>query len=128
MGVNAVEVYEKAAPYKAGAAITAGQGVKITGPDATGDTEGTVIPHAVGADGATYGGVALTDAAVGAVVSVYIGAGLIEVTASAAIAAGVDVEPAAGGQFATKAGGVRVGRAFTGATGAGKKFLLRQTY
>lgn len=128
MGVNAVEVYEKAVPFKAGAAITAGQGVKITGADATGDTEGTVAPHAAGADGASYAGVALTDAAVGAVVSVYIGSGVIEVAASAAVAAGADVEPAAGGQFATKAAGIRVGRAFTGASGAGKKFLIRQTY
>ena len=64
-------------------------------------------------------GVAGNDAAVGGLVRVVRGASrVVRVTAAGAIAAGAEVQVGAGGAVSTKAAGVAVGYAVTGAADA----------
>lgn len=81
----------KAIPLTAGAAITAGQVVELTGDEKVGPTGG-VSTKVIG--------VALMDAAANERVTV-ITEGVVEVTAAGAISAGDKVQSATGGKVAT---------------------------
>ncbi|BBY95180.1 hypothetical protein MGALJ_48490 [Mycobacterium gallinarum] len=100
---------------QATAAVTAKRFLAISG-DRTAGGNISVAPAA--AAGRTCG-VAGNDAAVGELVRVVRGGGrVVRVTASGAIAAGAEVQVGANGMAATKAAGVAVGYAITGAADA----------
>lgn len=105
----------KSATFTAGAGITGGQLLAFTGPD-------TVSPTAAGP--ANFAGVAGHDAASGAQVTVYMGAGLIhETPITAGVAAGTLLYAGASGQVTGTAGAnygaVAVGVATRTVSGAG---------
>ncbi|WP_456478131.1 DUF2190 family protein [Geoglobus ahangari] len=105
----------------AGAAITAGQLVELTGDE-------TVSPASAGSTKVL--GVAMKDAAAGELVTV-ITEGVVRVTAAGAITAGTKVQAAAGGQVdawsAAAAGDSAkiVGLAITSAAAAGDKVKIK---
>ena len=105
----------------AGAAITAGQLVELTGDE-------TVAPASAGSTKVL--GVAMKDAAAGELVTV-ITEGVVEVTAAGAVSAGSKVQAAANGQVsawsATAAGDSAklVGVALTSAAAAGDKIKIK---
>ncbi|ORW02481.1 capsid cement protein [Mycobacterium kyorinense] len=100
---------------QATAAVTAKRFLAISG-DRTAGGNISVAPAA--AAGRTCG-VAGNDAAVGELVRVVRGGGrVVRVTAAGAIAAGAEVQVGANGMAATKAAGVAVGYAITGAADA----------
>ncbi|WP_111512238.1 capsid cement protein [Mycobacterium kyogaense] len=93
-------------------AVTARRFVKISG----NRTNGGNVAVTAAAAGDRALGVAGHDAAVGDLVRVVRGASrVVKVTASGAIAAGAEVQVGANGTAATKAAGVAVGYAITGA-------------
>ncbi|POX90639.1 DUF2190 domain-containing protein [Mycobacterium kansasii] len=100
---------------QATAAVTAKRFLAISG-DRTAGGNISIAPAA--AAGRTCG-VAGNDAAVGELVRVVRGGGrVVRVTSSGAIAAGAEVQVGANGMAATKAAGVAVGYAITGAADA----------
>lgn len=80
----------------------------------SGDRSGGNIAVAPAGAGVRVFGVAAEDAATGELVHVARG-GVVKVRAAGAIAAGVEVQAAAGGAAATKSTGIAVGIAVTGA-------------
>ncbi|KUH89801.1 capsid cement protein [Mycobacterium sp. IS-1556] len=97
---------------QATAAVTARRFLAISG----NRTSGGNISVAPAAAGGRTCGVAATDAAVGELVRVVRGnSRVVKVTAEAAIAAFAEVQVGAAGQAITKAAGVGVGYAITGA-------------
>lgn len=110
-------VYDPGADITAEAtgAVTAKRFVKISG----NRTSGGNIAVTAAAAGDRPCGVAGNDAAVGELVRVVRGnSRVVKVTAAGAIAAGAEVQVGANGTAATKAAGVAVGYAVTGAADA----------
>jgi hypothetical protein len=107
--------------FTASAAVTGGQLVALTAAGAVAPTSGST---------AAWMGVATTDAPTGAKVGVTSG-GVQEVTASAAVAAGDVLIPAAAGRLAPIGAGTNyaqvVGVALTAAAAAGAPFRARFT-
>ena len=100
---------------QATAAVTAKRFLAISGNRTAG---GNISVAPAAAAGRTCG-VAGNDAAVGELVRVVRGGGrVVRVTASGAIAAGAEVQVGANGTAATRAAGVAVGYAITGAADA----------
>lgn len=98
---------------RATADVTNRRFVAVSGNRAT-QTQGGNVSIAPAAAGTRAFGVAADDAAIGQLVDVLRG-GVVRVDAGGAIAAGAEVEVGAAGKAITKASGITVGVAITGA-------------
>jgi hypothetical protein len=109
----------------AGATLFIGQPVKVVGDmtvalaGAGEEAVGVVYSGTVGIDGVNAG----YKGANGDVVTVVLNKPIVYLTAGGAITAGSDVEVGAGGKFVTKATGVAVAKALSGAGADGDKFI-----